>query len=419
MGRRQGRTQGWAGAWSDLSGGEKRFVDGAHRIVEPSQTIDRVMPYLGDFGITRVANVTGLDRIGVPVVMVMRPNSRSVAVSQGKGVTLDAARASGLMEAIESWHAERIDRPVVYGRYRDLCRTYGLVSPDILAQVAGFPYTADLRLSWIEGHDLIGGGLRWVPYEMVHTDYTHPVPEGHGCFACSSNGLASGNNLLEATVHAICEVIERDATGLWHHSGGSRQAERRLDLASVDDPRSRHILERIKQAGLDIAVWETTSDVGVPSFYALLAGDEHEHVGEGAGCHPDKAVALSRTLSEAVQTRMTYISGARDDILREEFGVGGMRQKQDMAARLMVAGTPRVDYSGIAGFAGGTLGEDMDALIDRLCAVGIEHVVAIDLSKPQFGIAVVRVIVAGLEAPHDDAGYVPGARARAAMRVRP
>src|ERR1700752_1277998 len=72
----------------------------------------RIQPMLPVMGITRIGDVTGLDRIGIPVVVVTRPNSRSLAVSQGKGVTLDCARVSGVMESIEGWHAERIDLPL-------------------------------------------------------------------------------------------------------------------------------------------------------------------------------------------------------------------------------------------------------------------------------------------------------------------
>jgi ribosomal protein S12 methylthiotransferase accessory factor len=61
---------------------------------------------LGEMRITRVANVTGLDDIGVPVVMACRPMARTLSVFQGKGLTLEAARVSGAMEAIETFHAE-------------------------------------------------------------------------------------------------------------------------------------------------------------------------------------------------------------------------------------------------------------------------------------------------------------------------
>jgi ribosomal protein S12 methylthiotransferase accessory factor len=80
----------------------KAFKAGTHRHVGPEQTLARVRPFLGRMGITRVANVTGLARIGIPVVQAVRPNSRSLSVSQGKGLTLAAAKASALMEAGEA-----------------------------------------------------------------------------------------------------------------------------------------------------------------------------------------------------------------------------------------------------------------------------------------------------------------------------
>ena len=75
----------------------KSYRLGTHRRIHPTQTIARVQPMLRDLGITRIADVTGLDSIGVPVVMVCRPNARSIAVAQGKGLDLEAARASGVM----------------------------------------------------------------------------------------------------------------------------------------------------------------------------------------------------------------------------------------------------------------------------------------------------------------------------------
>ena len=87
---------------------QKKYVHDTHRLRDPRQTLSIVQPFLRDMGITRIANLTGLDRIGLPTVMVARPNSRSVAVSLGKGLSLHAAQASGVMEAIESWHAERV-----------------------------------------------------------------------------------------------------------------------------------------------------------------------------------------------------------------------------------------------------------------------------------------------------------------------
>src|SRR4051812_35005545 len=96
----------------EARGTPKGFRAGTHRCVSPAETVARLRPHLAGMGITRVANVTGLDVIGIPVVMVCRPNSRSLSVSQGKGLDLDAARASGLMESVEMFHAERAIGPL-------------------------------------------------------------------------------------------------------------------------------------------------------------------------------------------------------------------------------------------------------------------------------------------------------------------
>ena len=73
------------------SAATKRYFHGTHRVCTPEETLARLQPLLRPMGITRIANVTGLDRTGIPVVMVCRPNARSVTVSQGKGLTLNAA----------------------------------------------------------------------------------------------------------------------------------------------------------------------------------------------------------------------------------------------------------------------------------------------------------------------------------------
>jgi len=199
-----------------MEAGFKAFRNGTHRTVSPADTLARVRPLMGTMGITRVANVTGLDRIGIPVVMVCRPNSRSVAVSQGKGLDLDAAKASGLMESVETWHAERITLRLKLGSFSDLRSTHRLVDVGALPLVDGSRYRADLPMLWIESRDLCTNEPTWLPYELVHSNYTLPFPPGHGCFPASTNGLASGNHLLEAACHAICEVIERDSTSIWH-----------------------------------------------------------------------------------------------------------------------------------------------------------------------------------------------------------
>src|ERR1700716_4064363 len=100
----------------------KRFWQGTHRTADPGETLARVRPHAARMGITRLGNITGLDHIGIPVAVAVRPNSRSVSVSQGKGLELPQAMASALMEACEGFHAEEIE-PCRRAAHRNLSRT--------------------------------------------------------------------------------------------------------------------------------------------------------------------------------------------------------------------------------------------------------------------------------------------------------
>src|SRR2546422_10018812 len=110
----------------------KSLRRGTHRSASLNDTLNRVLPLAPVIGITRVATVTGLDSVGIPVVMVCRPNSRSVAVSQGKGIDLTSARASGLMEAAELYHAETITLPLRLATYEELRYQHNVVEIDDL-----------------------------------------------------------------------------------------------------------------------------------------------------------------------------------------------------------------------------------------------------------------------------------------------
>jgi ribosomal protein S12 methylthiotransferase accessory factor len=396
-------------------GGAKRFRDGTHRTVSPDETVARLQPLLPAFGITRVANVTGLDRIGVPVVMVCRPNSRSVAVSQGKGLTLAAAKASGIMEAAEGYHAERIEQPLRLGSSHELGRTLMLAEVETLPLCRDSRWHRDLQILWIEATDLNSGERVWVPYEVVHANYTHPLPTGSGCFAATTNGLASGNHLLEAICHAICEVVERDASSLSHHSAKRARDAARIDPRSVSDPACRSVLDRIVQAGMSVAVWETTTDVGIAAFECLIADERAAggHAGFGAGCHATAEIALLRALTEAVQVRNTYVTGSRDDLRAQEYVPSEWAERLRQLRQSMASAVPTRDFGAVSSHCFDSFEEECRWLLGRLAAVGCSRVLAVDLTKPEFGLPVVRVVIPGLEGP-DDADYLPGPRARKA-----
>lgn len=395
----------------------KTYRGGTHRLIEPRETLARVCPLLSSMGVTRVANITGLDRVGVPVVQVCRPNSRSLAVSQGKGLGLAAAKASALMESVEVYHAEHITLPVKHARYVDLGRSHRIVDVTALNRPKASGYHSELPLLWIEGFDLLQDEAVWLPFEMVDANFTFPRPAGNGCFAATSNGLASGNHLLEAISHGISEVVERDATTLWALAGKEKQDRTRISLDTVTDAACREVLEKFERAGIVVGIWETTFDVGVPSFLCRIRENTSRMPGNvdipGYGCHPARSVALFRALTEAAQTRLTIIAGSRDDLVRR-------RYEQLGNPLVSWPDRPWFDYQGaLRNFSEGptwgaeTFDEDVLWLLERLRATGIQRVVVVDLTKQEFGLPVVRVVIPGLEmALINPDRYALGQRAR-------
>ncbi|MEL6450000.1 MAG: YcaO-like family protein [Pseudomonadota bacterium] len=401
---------------ADMTATQKSFTDGTHRTVSPAATLDRVRPHLAAMGITRVANVTGLDRIGVPVVNAYRPNARALSVSQGKGLSLDAAKASAVMEAIEGFHAEEIDLPLVPATAKEIAARARVIGTGGLAYLRGTRFDPDRPLLWAEGRDLMSGAPVWLPSELVHTDYTLPRGPQAACFVASTNGLASGNTGTEALVHGICEVIERDAHSLWDHAAMTAKGASQVDLNSVTDANCVSVLRALRAAGMHVGVWDMTGDVGIATFHCLINDtlDTGGHSGGGAGTHLSRDVALLRALTEAVQVRTNYITGARDDLRAGEYEANGIAAKTAYAHALAAAAPAQLHaFDQVPTTRFDTLEEDLDWLLTRLDAVSVSEVIAVDLTKPRFDIPVQRVVIPGLEGPHDHADYCPGPRARA------
>ena len=216
-----------------------RLTDGTLRAASLAATWRRFAPVARRAGITRIAELTGLDTIGIPVFAAIRPMGRSLSTQQGKGATELAARVSALMESLETWSAEHMALPAIRASWRRL----GSRAVDVrrLARPRG-RLDRDARWRWVEGWDLVADRPVLVPEQAVTLDTTFRAPP---VFDISSNGLASGNALAEAVAHGLCEVIERDAEAAWRRAGG----DRRLVLDSIPDPACRALIERITAAG--------------------------------------------------------------------------------------------------------------------------------------------------------------------------
>lgn len=403
----------------------KGYVGTTHRACTPEVTLDRVRPLLPRAGITRMADITGLDRIGVPTVLAMRPNAPTLANTSGKGFTRTAAMVSAAMEGIEMQFAEDFacsdnadgHASGLHTTYRELDRS-GLVCPiELLPVTRHSTFTADTPEDWVIGFDLIAQRPMAVPFACVSMRSGYFRERSRFSFQAGSNGLASGNVFLEAVCSGLAEVIERDAvTCAKLRSGGQLERERPADVASAGFDSVSELLERFRRSGITPLVFDCTTDTAVPTYVAYLFDDLEPNTGVfrgyGANLYPE--VAIIRALTEAAQGRAVYIAGSRDDLL----GLEHRRMRRTgvslTAGVLAHAGTEPARVPSPPTTT--TFEEDCAILLERLGRAGLHHVIVVDLAPPDLPVSVVRVVVPGLEGYSSFAHYTPGPRGRAARR---
>jgi ribosomal protein S12 methylthiotransferase accessory factor len=391
-------------------------LGGTVRARPAEDSLARIRPWIARFGITRVACVTGLDVLGVPVWMAVRPLARSLTVSQGKGISDTLAYVSAVMESIEIHHAEHWLPEGIPVSLRDAFEDDRFASPASLSIRSDATITEDTEVAWLQGEELPSGCPVFLPKEILDLDFRmqrgrRPV------FLSSSNGLASGNNRDEAIVHGLCEVIERDQTCLFQieQSLGGRPEKRMIRLETIGDPMCRSQIERCRNAGLNVWVWNSTYDIDVP-VYACTIADRgnatfYPQRASGYGCHPVPTIALSRAITEAIQSRLTHISGVRDDVTwgRYRNDIACLDPSNLKAFESLAKMEPELAFDqtppGI-----GSMPAMIGHLLKKLDAVGLNQAIAIDLKGPIDDFAFVFVNVPGLEFAANKPHYTPGAR---------
>jgi ribosomal protein S12 methylthiotransferase accessory factor len=406
----------------------KTFWRGTHRTREPAETLARFGRFASALGITRIANVTGLDYLGIPVFMAVRPNARSLSVAQGKGLDENSAAASAFMEAAEIAHAEETSLRRRVATYEQLKSRGSAVDPAALPRLKGAPAPRDCVLEWVEGLELNSGRNIFVPHDLVHTRYDRRRRRSAQPFHCTSNGLASGNHWLEAVVAGLCETIERDATGLWRHRAPREQAARRLVLGGVRQRDCRALLDRLAGNGMNVAVWDVTTDIGVAAFLCrIVENEDNERANAhgpfwgpfwGAGCHLSREVALARAITEAAQSRLTAIVGSRDDLSVLDYDRSARHGLYASLTDAWERQHATRKFSDVPSDAAATFEADLSTILARLRAAGLAQAVAVDLTDARFGIPVVRIVVPGLEVECRHGRNAPGRRARALVRQR-
>ncbi|WP_132558251.1 YcaO-like family protein [Rhizobium sullae] len=365
--------------------------------MSPSETLTRVEPFLADFGITRIARHTGLDRIGIPVWCAYTPNARSIVVAQGKGLSDDDAKVSAVMEALERAVAGNPSVDTVQTSARRLQESgYRFEKLNCLIGLHENDIGDDEEIEWALGRELLSGTEMYVPFEAAVLDRTRDCR-----FWMSSDGLASGNTLKEAMLHGILERIERDAHVLWQVGNDRDRYLRCIDPRGFQDPALDQLIEKIETAGLVLRLFDMTSDIAIPCFTAILgphgvrddANVRFVEVTAGSGAHPSPVRAAIRALTEAAQSRLTYISGARDDISPETF-----LKPLPLQTRRAFQAVPATPAT-IAPTQPQSLSQHLDHTLNALRERQIDNVIVLALSDPALPFSVAKIFIPALENP--------------------
>jgi YcaO-like protein with predicted kinase domain len=359
---------------------------GTYRTATVEQTWARIRPMLSRFGITRVADITRLDEIGLPVHLAYRPTGHTLAVSVGTGLGPTQSRVSAVMESIEAWHAENPRLEIaVRAPAEGLRLPY---DPRALQLTPRSPLTDSVVLDWVVGRGLLTGAEFLVPYDTIRLDFTARQSWARALFRPSSNGLASGNTHAEATLHALHEIIERDCITQYTVSG--LEERRYVDPASSSHPDTKAILAALQAAGCWVEVCDISNELDVPCYASSIWSVDVPLICGGFGCHVSPDIALGRAMSEAAQSRITMVAGARDDIDNAVYV-----QADPLATPPRTAGGPPQPVRAEP-VPGDTLDELIVSCAQRILAsTGVEPF-AVDLSHPDIGIAVSKVFAPGL-----------------------
>jgi ribosomal protein S12 methylthiotransferase accessory factor len=369
-------------------------------------TYARARILAAELGITRVTEITRLDVVGVPVFASIRPGALpgSLCVNAGKGISIDEARVGAYMEAIEFAFAE-------FGRsklnLRSVPASEVFEGPDradsILdfCPVMGAEIELDAPVSCVEAVDVRTEEKFLVPCELVYLPFPESV-KSERYFSSNSNGLCSGNSILEATVHGVAELIERDCSSFMFVHDRSQ-----LVAADTLPPRLQEIATSVHDAGLELYLRFQSNVFGAPFFRAVVAEQQSTnpvYISEGFGCNFSRDIAATRAVCEALQSRLSFIHGGRDDLIKryDLFAEMSDGERTDYAERLQRQVSRRdavIDFEEIPDHSDSVidLSSALELMLGMLERNGIRRVLRVVFTPPESSLHVLRVLAPGLE----------------------
>ena len=396
-----------------------------HRAIEPLKTIAKYEDKLKVAGITRITDITHLDRIGIPVYSAIRPTAQDggVSIYAGKGAKKEQAKASAMMEGFERYSAEKQTMDEVNSKIANIQEMDGekFIDPNDLIlsnEVKDLDFEKENPLEWTLATDIISEEEYYIPSNGIfhpyipkqsnfnensksHLNNENPNKKNNhktatAIFKGNTNGLASGNVLEEAVLHGILEVIERDA---WSIFELTKKNKKEIDIEQIENPLINSLLDKFKKESINIKLMDLTADIDIPTI-AATADDtilqDPALLTLGVGTHLNPEIAVLRALTEVAQSRATQIHGTREDTTRAVFmrKAGYIRMKKmnkhyfDNESEENI-----IDISDIKDKSTNSLKKDIEITTKELKDNGLNKVLFKDLTREEIGVNVVRVVI--------------------------
>lgn len=347
--------------------------------------------------------------------------------SAGKGSTPQQSRVSALCEAIERYscvfHGDEIR---CRKRLADFGETEAIHPNDVQLfsdrqldhadQIngQGHPYNfvpprfdSDAEVEWSPVWSFTREQHQYLPTSMLYSMWAEQ--EGGPVLKADSNGCAAGNTLEEAILQGFLELVERDAFAIWWYN---RLHLPGVDLESFGDDYLASARDYYRGFNREMWMLDLTSDLGIPAFVAVSRriDKEEEDIIYGAGAHMDPHIAALRAVCELNQF-LNWVQGS---------GRGGCGHDVDEPLCLwwwrnaklsdLLYLAPNADLA-LRGKSDYPVPDTADMKEDvQRCRALIEskgmELLVLDLTRPDIGMPVARVIVPGLR--HFWERFAPG-----------
>ena len=159
------------------------------------------------------------------------------------------------------------------------------------------PYRPDVEIDWVRGYSARRREEVWVPARHVYLGYDADAPYMYE----TSSGVAVGGCPEEAMLHALLEVIERDAFLMtWY----ARQRPRRLRLDTFVQRPVHLLLDHLEGLGYHTSVYDVTQESRVPSVWVQVRRSD------GMGPFSLNGAAAHLTLERAVSSALVEVVGS-------------------------------------------------------------------------------------------------------------